>query len=299
MKQEFDANQGHGDHMDCLCGPGNTNEFLSQWIPQSITKSGLIGGTKEPVDCDFGDEMPKKMPMLLLGDKSCPLRLVILLAVNEVGKQNTLVSAYPELDGAEVRVKITAIHEWAAGVEATLEGEVLGESAREVAFFDTRYSLHKGRYEIGKTYVFRMAAFAYNAQVLPEEAREFRFEGDKAIEHRKRCGMEQEYESDGSPKPVVFRMEGMVAYLPKWGAYPDDAEFQSPVFRDVERLSAFDSEFYRLNIAIARDEKDVVIPMLARKSLFADAPRTSDPVRGVLWLQGYCVDHVFEGDGNA
>ena len=28
MKQEFDANQGHGDHMDCLCGPGNTNEFL-------------------------------------------------------------------------------------------------------------------------------------------------------------------------------------------------------------------------------------------------------------------------------
>ena len=101
MKQEFDANQGHGDHMDCLCGPGNTNEFLSQWIPQSITKSGLIGGTKEPVDCDFGDEMPKKMPMLLLGDKSCPLRLVILLAVNEVGKQNTLVSAYPEFDGAE------------------------------------------------------------------------------------------------------------------------------------------------------------------------------------------------------
>ena len=63
MKQEFDANQGHGDHMDCLCGPENTNEFLSQWIPQSITKSGLIGGTKEPVDCDFGDEMPKKMPM--------------------------------------------------------------------------------------------------------------------------------------------------------------------------------------------------------------------------------------------
>ena len=80
---------------------------------------------------------------------------------------------------------------------------------------------------------------------------------------------------------------------------PDRAFYGQTLFRDVERLSAFDSEFYRLNIAIARDEKDVVIPMLARKSLFADAPRTSDPVRGVLWLQGYCVDHVFEGDGNA
>jgi len=299
MKEEFDVNQGHGDHIECVCEPGTDGEFLSRWIPQSITDGELIWGTKEPVECDFGDKMPKKMPMLFLGDRKSSLRLGILLAVNEAGKQNTLVSAYPEFDGAEVEVKLTAIHEWAAGVEATIEGEVLGESAREVAFFDTRYSLNKGRYEIGKTYVFRLTAFAYRAEVVPEKSREFRFVGDKAIEHRKRCGMEQEYESDGSPKPVIIRMEGMVAYIPKWGPYPDDAEFQSPVFGEAECFSAFDSEFYRLNVAIARDEEDVVIPMVARKSLFAEVPKAKDPVRGVLWLQGYCIDLVSKGDGNA
>jgi len=39
--------------------------------------------------------------------------------------------------------------------------------------------------------------------------------------------------------------------------------------------------------------------MVARKSLFAEVPKAKDPVRGVLWLQGYCIDFVSKGDGNA
>lgn len=291
MKREFDVNQGHGDHNDCLCEPGKSQEFFATWIPKSISDGELIGATASPVSCDFGKDMPSKMPILLLGNKKSPLRLEILLAVNEKGNRNTLVSVYPECDGAEVKVRLTAIHEWAAGVEATLEGEVLGEVAREIAFFDTRYALNKGRYEVGKTYVFRLAAFAYAAGVLPEKDREFRFEGEKAVEHRKRCGEEQEYDENGNPKPVIFRMDSMVAYLPKWGPYPDDAEFQSPVFGEVASLSAFDSEFYKFDIAIAREgDDDVVIPMVARKSMFKEMPKANDPVRGALWLQGYCPD---------
>ena len=298
-KNDFDVNQGHGDHIECVCESGMDNEFLSTWIPQSISDGELICASKGSVACDFGDEIPKAMPMLYLGDVRRPIRFGILLAVNEVGKQNTLISAYPEYDGAEVKVKVTEIHEWAAGVEATIEGEVLGESERQIAFFDTRYAFNKGLYEIGKTYTFRLSAFAYKAQVVPVNEREFRFEGDKAVEHRKRCGMEQEYEADGSPKPVVFNMEGMVAYLPKWGPYPDDAEYQSPVFGEVESFSAFGTDFYRLNIAIARDEDDVVIPMVARKSHFNEMPKAKDPVRGMLWLQGYCSDLVKEGSHDA
>ena len=293
MKNDFDVNQGHGDHNDCLCEPGKSQEFLTTWIPKSISDGELIGATANPVACDFGKDMPNKMPILFLGDKKSHLRLEIMLAVNEKGKQNTLVSVYPEYDGTEVKVRLTAIHEWAAGVEATLEGEILGEAAREIAFFDTRYALNKGRYEVGNTYVFRLAAFAYTAVVLPEKYREFRFEGEKVVEHRKRCGQEQEYDENGNPKPVIFRIDEMVAYLPKWGPYPDDAEFQSPVFGEVALLSAFDSEFYKFNIAIAREgEDDVLIPMVARKSMFQELPKTNDPVRGVLWLQGYCPDVI-------
>lgn len=299
MKEEFDVHKGHGNHIECVCEPGADDEFLSRWISRSIAEGELIWGTKKPIACNFGDKMPKKMPLVFLGDKTRSLRLGILLAVIEAGKRSGFVSAYPEFDGAEVNVKLTSIHEWAAGVEATLEGEVLGDSAWNVAFFDTRYSLRKGQYEIGKTYVFRLAAFAYRAEVVPEKDRELRFEGDKAIEQRKRFGVEQEYEADGSPKPLVFGMEELVSYFPNREAYPDDAEFQSPVYGKPESFSAFDSKFYRLNVAIAREEENVVvIPMVARQSLFAEAPKAKEPVRGVLWLQGYCIDRVANGDGN-
>lgn len=290
MTKEFDVNQGHGDHIDCLCEPGTRKEFLATWLPTSVSNGEHLGATDNPVACDFGEDMPNEMPILLLGDKKLPLRLELLLAVNEKGKEDTVESAYPEYDGAEVKVKLTAIHEWAAGVEATLEGEVLGEAEREIAFFDTRYALNKGRYEIGKTYVFRLAAFAYTAEVLPEKDRELRFEGEEAVERRKRLGQEPEYDESGKPKPVIIRMDRMVGYLPEWGPYPDDAEFQSPVFGEVSSFPAFSSEFYKFDISIARgdDGEDVVVPMIARKSMFQEAPKTNDPVRGVLWLQGYC-----------
>lgn len=291
-KNEFDANQGHGNHNDCLCEPDATREFISSWVPKTISEGELIASTEKPIACELGDDVPKEFSFAFVGDKKSPLRLQTVLAISPDGKKNMLASAYPEYDGEEVLVKITRIHEWAAGYEATIEGEILGEEAREMAFFDTRYALCKGKYEVGKTYKFRLAAFAYDAQVLPEKDREFRFEGDDAVKHRERCGMEQEYEEDGSPKPVIFRMEKMVAYLPKWGPYPDDAEFQSPAFGTVEEIKAFDTSFYKFNVSIAREEEDVIIPIIARKSFFEVKPNTDDPIRGMLWLQGYCVDGV-------
>ena len=81
----------------------------------------------------------------------------------------------------------------------------------------------------------------------------------------------------------------MVAYFPASEAYPDDAEFQSPVFKNVESFTKFGADFYRLEIAIARDDADVTVPLIAKKSLFGTRPQKGDPVRGHLWLQGYCI----------
>ena len=254
-----------------------------------------MGGTRQAVACDFGERLPKSMPILYLGDVKHSPRLVILLAVNEAGKKNTLVSAYPECDGAEVEVKITAIHEWAAGVEATLEGTVLGNAERQIAFFDTRYALHKGTYRIGATYMFRLAAFAYNAEVVPKPEREFRMVGEDAAKRREALGQKPEFEKDGSVKPLVFRMDQMVAFFQSSAAYPDDAEFQSPVFKPVKVLKSFDTSFYRLEIAIAREDSDIVVPLIAKQSFFSGKPQKGDPIRGHMWLQGYCVD---DNDGH-
>lgn len=218
-----------------------------------------------------------------------------MLAVAEEKKKNDLVSFYPECDGAPVEVRLTAVHEWAAGLEATLEGTVLGEAKRRVAFFDTRYALNKGRYQIGEAYVFRLSAFAYNAEIVPKKEREIRFEGEAAVEQRRRFGEEPQYEEDGSVKPVVFSTAEMVAFFRSSAAYPDDGEFQSPVFSDPEVFHKFDTDFYKLEIAVARDEEEVRIPLVARQSLFARKPMKSKPVRGHLWVQGYLENGDYGG----
>ena len=70
-------------------------------------------------------------------------------------------------------------------------------------------------------------------------------------------------------------------------AYPDDAEFQSPVFDDPVEFDRFGTSFYKLTVAIARDDEDVRIPLVAKKALFAVIPKKSDPIRGRIWVQGY------------
>ena len=56
----FDANQGHGNHIDCLSDTENTAEFISTWLAETIEKGDNAFSTPEPVDCDFGDDSPKR-----------------------------------------------------------------------------------------------------------------------------------------------------------------------------------------------------------------------------------------------
>ena len=288
--EKFDADQGHGNHIDTISSCETTEQFICTWLRKSVQEGDVLWGTKSPICCSFGEEMPQRMRFIAIGNEREPVRLNALIAVVEEGKQNNMVSAYPECDGAEVRVKLTKIHEWAAGVEATLEGTVLGEAERQIAFFDTRYALHKGTYRIGETYTFRLAAFAYNAEVVPRPEREFRMVGEEAAKRRAAMGQKPEFEKDGSVKPLVFRMDQMVAFFQSSAAYPDDAEFQSPVFKPVKTLTMCDTPLYRLEIAIAREDSDVIVPLLVKQSFFPVKPRKGDPIRGHLWLQGYCLD---------
>lgn len=291
-RETFDVNQGHGDHIDCLNGYANSAQFLSEWLPRAIKEGSLVMATKAPVPCSLGDEIPAVTHFFMVGDKDGPVRFAALIAAVDEKQSNDVISAYPECDGNEVEVKIVEIHEWANGVEATIDGTVLGDCERRIAFFDTRYAFRKGSYEIGKTYRFRLAAFAYSVDVVPEKEREFRLEGEAAAERRKVFGEEPKFEPDGSISPLVFRMDKMVAYFSESEAYPDDAEFQSPVFKRVESCKRFGTDFYRLEIAIAREERDITVPLIAKKSLLGTRPKKGDPVRGHLWLQGYCIGNI-------
>ena len=293
-REEFDVNQGHGDHNDCLFSPdADMENGVAGWLPKTSRASKVIAITERPIDCSCGKEAPDMMPIAYVAIEGSPVRLMLVIGILEKGKVSTLVSAYPECEGEEVKVRLTEIHEWANGVEATLEGTVLGEVARDVAFFDTRYALHKGQYEIGGEYTFKMAALAYDVEIMPENERIIKIEGARAAEIRKVMGMEPEFEADGSVKPLEADQSTGVAYWSRTAKYPDDAYFQSPVFTPVGVVQAFDGEFLKMGIGIARDDggsdAEVRIPLYAHVKRIKQKPSEGDPVRGYIWLQGYRI----------
>lgn len=292
-EETFDVNQGHGDHNDCLFLPESDDDTSLIARVKSVMASGtVVAGTTNAVSCFFGTDTPQMLPVIYISGEQGPVNLMTVICVLEKGRKNTFVSAYPECDGADVKVRLTEIHEWVNGIEATLEGTVLGDIARDIAFFDTRYALRKGKYEIGKEYTFRIAALAYGAEIMPEAERTIRIEGRRAEEIRQALGMEPEFSDDGSVKPIDIDQTRGVAYWSKTAKYPDDAFFQSPVFSRVSVHKAFGGKFLKLEIGIARDDgdrdADVRIPLYAREAMSPQRPRKGDPVRGSIWLHGYC-----------
>jgi len=297
-KEEFDIHQGHGDHIECICDDTGAASFATTWLPEIVQTGDLVLTTQRPVANALGDGFPSETKVFLVGKKNMPVRALVMIAANEKERNNTVISAYPECDGAEAEVRLTAIHEWANGIEATLEGAVLGD-ARDVAFFDTRYPLRKGFYKIGETYTFRLAAFAYKARFLDDKEKCLRMVGREAEDWYERVGKaiewHAEFDNEGHIKPIEIRMDGAVGFFCGPAAYPDDCQFQSPVFGNGELLHEFGIDFFKLNIGIARDEEDVIVPLIVRKSLLDRMPNPEEAIRGCCWLQGYCVSPLEEG----
>lgn len=285
-KEVFDVEQGHRDHLDSILDGISIEQFFER-LPRLFEVANLITMTEQEISCSFGEGLPNKMKFALLGDMKERGRISMLVGM--CAKGNQLLRFYPEYDGAEVEVKLTNIFEWANGVEATLEGKIM-DGQKDIAFFDTRYAQRKNAYKVGETYMFRLSAFAFYAEIL--EQRTFQFTGDDAVKHREKCGMEQEYDEKGMPTPVVFDMSELVAFIQISTAYPHTGEFQSPVFA-IKEENLFDGNFYTAEIAIARDDNgddEIHIPLIVKQSFFEKQPKVNDPIRGTMWLQGYRMD---------
>ena len=296
-KAVFDAEQGHGDHLDSILDGIDIQDFL-QTVPNLVNNAGVICKTAGKIKCNFGENYPPEIEFALLGDTENSGRVSFLLGCEINNERHELLSFYPEYDGAEIEMKLTAIHEWANGVEATLEGSMLN-GERKIAFFDTRYCINKGKYRIGENYLFKVSAFSYNnIEILKDPS--FKFEGDAAVDFLRKTGENVEYEADGSVKPIVFHTDKMVAFLQTSGEYPHLAEFQSPIFSSEEK-QLFNGIFYKLDIAIAQDnnEEQIIIPLIAKKSLFKEVPKENNPLRGMLWMQGYCTASAVDSENKA
>lgn len=286
-KETFDIHQGHGNHLECVC---ETSDLFIRMVPEFVRKANVAWTLAE-----FPARDRTVRPFTALRHAEQGVGATLLLAGNEEKKSLELWSAYPEYEGESVEVELEAIHEWAAGYEATLEGSMLNGD-RQVAFFDTQYARNKAAYRIGDRYQFRLAGMLYHGECLDKPG--FSIEGEEANKRRAVFGEAPQFEKDGTPTPLRFDMSRLVAFFTGPASYPDDCEFQSPIY-GVRRLVAFGSDFFVFRIAIAHDERDdkqIRIPLLSRSALITGIPpKRNVPLRGHLWLQGHLEENRRSG----
>jgi hypothetical protein len=286
LKINIMAEQGHGDHWECVA---NLADVPHKILSVMLQKGDVIEKVEVMADC-FGDGQEKIHTVFSIS-QNANLSAFALIVSNEKNNTNEVVSAYPAVrNGKKIELKITCIKEWPNGVEAIIEGET--ENEYTISFFDTQYFKNKDRYKIGKTYVFAFSALAYSAEELPEKS--FSFEGQQAIDWLAKIGNKPDYDKKGNVQPVVFDMTKTVAFLPHT-EYPDDAEFQSPV-SEVKEVDFWGTQLYKLRICIFRDP-DICIDLYAKTSFFEHKPEINDPVRGLLWLQGYLYEETKQQSG--
>jgi hypothetical protein len=280
------AEQGHGNHWECIT---NLDDLLKKQLP-NLLQNGLLED-REEVNAIFFDDGIQSTETLFSIAAEDDFSALALIVSSRDKTSNQFISGYPYArDGEKVALKITEIKEWDNKYEAVIVTETADEHT--VSFFDTKYYKNKDKYKIGKIYTFAIAALGYNVEILKEKS--FSFEGQKAVDWLAKIGKQPTLDAMGNVEPVVFDLSNLVTYLPRT-EYPDDAEFQSPINR-IETVRAFDDEFYKLNITIFRDP-DICIDLYAKTSFFERKPQINNPVRGILWLQGYLCEKTKQQSG--
>lgn len=277
----FDPEQGHGSHLQCI------DDDLDSFLPEvfkHINRTELVQEFNAETINEDGSEA--KEQFVMLESKSEELAMRYIAQAQEDG--NFIRTCFPHcVSDNNVKLKLTAIHEFSNKIEAVLVGE-LPDEGQEFAFFDLNYAMRKDSYVIGKEYNFALSALAYVAERVPEEELTFTIEADKVANMYAEHPEEMPTDEDGNPAPMNMSSENLVYCLQRSNKYPDDADFWSPICSRVKKVTLMGREFYRMSISIFHDEEgnSVDIPLIAKTKFFEVKPSKGVPVRGKLWLQG-------------
>jgi hypothetical protein len=272
--------QGHGDHWKCVANLADVPKILSVMLQ----KGEVIEKVEVMADC-FCDGQNVIHTAFSIS-QNANLSAFALIVANEKSQSNEVVSTYPVVkNGEKITLKITDIKEWSNGVEAIIEGET--ESEHTISFFDTQYFKNKDKYKIGRIYIFTVTALGYNVEILKEKS--FSFKGQQAVDWLAKISKQPTFDEMGNVEPIVFDLSNLVAYMPH-SEYTDDAEFQSPV-SEIKEVDFWGIRLYKLKICIFRDP-DIYIDLYVKTSFFEHKPKINDPVRGLLWLQGYLFEET-------
>ena len=275
------VDRGHGDHWGIF---GEPEELLPEILPQLVEKGEPAGAGHISVSVENTPKQMRDMLGIRLDENELSSTAIIASCLDL--NKNFVVSVFPCCyNGLAYEVTVDKVEKWKSGFEAAVE--VSREDGERLSFFAIDYYANSQLYKKGNKIRICISAFAYDAEILPEEEREFSFDEQETIEFLAKMGEEPEYDEDGKMKPLMFGMDDLVALLPRDKDFMDDAEFQSPI-QSVEETSFLGMPLYKIGILVKRDP-DMEIPLYVSQNCFEHKPEVGDPIRGVLWLQG-CIE---------
>lgn len=280
---EFDADQGHGSHLQCV---DEDLDYVINSICKIVPKSNDVIGQPSVIAKNEGKEYEAQL-ILLSTDEKKDITFRSILETHEDGHE--LVSFFPYVVNRNaVQMTLKKIDEFSNGVEAVLTCEY---ENTDLSFFDMDYPLHKSEYKIGEKYNFALSAIAYQAEKVPEKEMFFKADPETVKKIYSTDPSAMPRDKNGDPK-LEFDMSIFVACLQHDGKHPDDAEFWSPIQSKVRKTTIINRDFYCMDIMIYHDdcdENDLIIPFAAKTSFFEEKPTKWTSIRGYMWLQGRMI----------
>lgn len=272
---DFDDEAGHGDHLSCFDDDiESIITHLDKILKQSLPVS------ESPEICIIKDDVPIKTKLIYCTtrEKDVVMRTTMLNS----GDSLEILAFIPyAVNSVPKRMRLINVQEYSNGFEAVLTTE--WDNSR-FSFFDVDYALHKNRYTIGEYYDFALSAMAYNVERVPDEDMSIELSDDEA---------ERLHLNSNHDESTTLSMEYFVAFLQLDNAYPDNAEFWSPVKSRVKKASCMKHEFYKMEVCITPeqgDSQELCIPIIAKTSDFEEKPSMKASIRGMLWMQGRLIE---------
>ena len=300
-------NQGHGSHWETVLG----EESIFTKLKEILLNGDVLSKRKADVVMDIGPE-EKDMYTLICPIFKSPLNFMTIIAENN--GSNPLKSIYPFVkEGALLKGKITEIEIWDNNVEAVVTMES-GEGC-EISFFATDYHINKEKYHIGAYCEVRLAAFAYECEVLntqdlliplgDDEAKNFLVELEKNIGNefgedtaKKSMASVSKIFGAGLDDEMFLDASNIASLYPVSNDYKDDYRFLCPV-QYVRTFEMMGLRMLQVGIFVGNFDVGLLpLPLFVRESMFDGQdnpkPEAGQSVGGVCWLQGH-LDKWYEG----
>lgn len=282
----------HGDHFDFFFPEGKpVRDYLAECVRKGNRWKQLQTALTGP------DRYNQKTQIFSIRLAEAEIGILLLVQQLEDSQSGSVISAYPIAKGAPLPVIIERVVEWDNQVEATVycrldpgpdpyDPNLPFEGQDSFTFFATDYYCNKTLYKPGTRLSIDFAALGAH---MTEGRRNITLEGQDAINFRNKIGAEQEFNQDGSVKPMVFSLEQFVAIDADVDQDPDEAVFQSPVTR-IRTIPFLGNDYTACRMILTRKtaEKkstDIHIPLYFLKTYLPELS-SGTPVSGVIWMVG-------------